>query len=420
MCITCTICTDRFNMGLFQYKMLDGAGEVRKGTAALPFDDRVMAMRYLERQGGTVLAIAPVNILQQLVYALSASVGRISRKELAEMLNNLSMLLRAGVPIRSALQEIQEATDNKALSKRLRFIRTDIEGGQTFSEALSRQSGLFSSLVLNMCRIGEETGRLDAMLKKSSEHLLHIEQICSSTRRGLLYPCFLLLVVTAAAVFWFLYVVPGLVTLFQDMGLQLPWITQVVLRISELFQGYFFQATGLMVLFAVLLWQGRRHFPRMRYAQDALLLRLPLIKNVIQTAAVARICENLGILIGAGIGILRTLEIVAESVGNDVYRTRLLRVGETIQGGATLAGGLRQTRAVHPFAIRMIAVGEQSGRLEEQTRYVAEVYRERLVGLVDVLSKSLEPVLLVGLGVVFAMLIGGLLLPVYDLLGQLQ
>lgn len=407
-------------MALFQYKMLDGNGEVRKGTAVLPFEDRVMAMRYLERQGGMVLAIAPLNILRRKAYAVSASFGSVSRKELAELLNNLSMMLRAGVSIRSALQEIEADMGNSTLGRRVRFIRTDIEGGQTLSEAMARQSGLFSPLVLSMCRIGEETGRLDSMLKKSSEHLLHIEQIYSSTRRGVLYPCFLLLVVTGASAFWFLYVVPRLVTLFQDMGVQLPWMTRLVIRVSELFQGYFFQAAAVALLAAVLLWHGRKHFPALRYALDALLLRIPLVQKVVQTAVVARICENLGILIGAGIGIVRTLEIVSDAVGNEVYRRRLLQVVDSIRGGSSLAAGLRRAGAVHPFAVRMISVGEQSGRIEEQTRYVAEVYRERLAGLVDVLSKSLEPVLLVGLGIVFAMLIGGLLLPVYDLLGQLH
>ena len=107
-------------------------------------------------------------------------------------------------------------------------------------------------------------------------------------------------------------------------------------------------------------------------------------------------------------------------MGNEVYRRRLLQVGEAIRSGSSLAGGLRQAQALHPFAIRMISVGEQSGRIEEQTRYVAEVYRERLAGLVEVFSKSLEPVMLVFLGAVFALLIGGLLLPIYDLLGNLH
>ncbi len=407
-------------MAMFLYKMLDGSGEVRKGTTLLPFDDMVMAMRYLERQGGTVLSIEALGAGRRFMYGLLASPGRISRKELAEMLNNLSMMLRAGVPILSALQEIEEDMDNQALSRVVRFLRTDIEGGQTLSEALTRQSRLFSPLVLNMCRIGEETGRLDVMLKKSSEHLLHIEQICSTTRRGLLYPCFLALVVAGASAFWFLYVVPRLVQLFQDMDLQLPLLTRLVIQISELFQGYFLQTLVLVLLAAVLLWQGRNHFSGLRFRLDALVLRIPLVKNVVETAAVARVSENLGILVGAGIGIIRTLEIVAASVGNEVYRRRLLQVGEAIRSGSSLAGGLRQAQALHPFAIRMISVGEQSGRIEEQTRYVAEVYRERLAGLVEVFSKSLEPVMLVFLGAVFALLIGGLLLPIYDLLGNLH
>ena len=407
------------NMKVFRYKLLTPNGQVRTDSAALPFEDLSPAMRYLERQGGVVLDIA---FMGSLAAALSRVFGRrerVGRNDLAEVFNNLAMLLAAGVPVLAALSDVAEDLRRHTLTRVLRFMRTDIENGQTLSEAMARHPDVFSPLILNMCRIGEETGALDVMLKKCSQHLLHLEQIIAATRRALLYPAFLALVVAAAAAFWLLVVTPQLVQLFKDMDIALPFLTRLLIQASEAVQSYGFAALATVAGLALglrLLW--RRSEPT-RYLLDAAMLRLPILGAVVETALVARISEYLGILLAAGVGVLRTLEIVSAAVGNRVYRKRLLAVQENIRNGFPLSESMRQAKAIHPFAIRMIAIGELAGNIDDQTEYVAKTYRERLSALVEVLGKTLEPVMLVILGGIFALVILGLLIPVYDLAGKM-
>ena len=403
-------------MAVFSYKRLDAQGRLEKKIEGLPFEDIDAAHRYLERHRATVLALrrlpkllAPLGLLVQYGFT------KITRPEMAELFNNLSMMIGAGVTVLNALQEVQEDMKNKRLLGITNFMISDISIGQTFSEAIARHPNAFSPIILHMARIGEETGRLDKMLKSVADHLLHIEHIVSNTKRALIYPAFLMCVVTGAVVFWFWYVVPQIVTLFEDIGVELPGITKLLIFISEAVQTFFIPGVVLAVALALGLYLARRYVYKVRYASDWLLLRTPVISNIVHTSTVARVSENLGILIGAGVTVLRTLEIITDSMQNVVYKERMLMVQEEIKLGNTLSTSMRRASALHPFAIRMIGVGEETARLEEQTAYVAAQYRERLDNLVQALSKSLEPALLVFMGGLFALIVAGLLLPIYDL-----
>ncbi len=407
-------------MGVYYYKRLTAQGALEKKTAALPFDEPEAAHRYLERHGATVLTIrqfprwvGPLALLSE--YGFS----QIRRPELAEMFNNLAMMLGSGITVLAALQEVREDMKNRRLLGVVNFMISDISTGQTFSEAARRHPKVFSNIILSMIQIGEETGRLDQMLKNISDHLNHVEQIISDTKRALIYPGFLFFVVTGAVVFWFWYVVPQIVGLFQDIGVQLPLITKVLIFISDIVQNYFLWALGGGILIGFLLVLARRTIYKVRYGTDWSLLHLPILAKILHTSTIARVSENLGILIGAGVTVLRTLEIITESLQNVVYKERMQRVQDEIKLGNTLATSMRRARALHPFAIRMIGVGEETGRLEEQTAYVATQYRERLSNLVQTLSKSLEPALLVIMGLFFALIVAGLLLPIYDLINRI-
>lgn len=407
-------------MRIYRYSLLDSTGKVSRGVVSLPFDDVSAAIRYLERRGDVALSVNTVNPLVGAILRARSSMTKVKRKELAEVLNNLSMLLAAGVPVLTAMNDVMLDQKNPLLVQTLRFICTDIESGQTFGEALDRHPQVFSTLIRQMCRIGEETGRLDDMLKRSSLHLLHIEQIVSATKRALLYPIFLLVVVLAATIFWFVFVVPQLVVLFEDMQVELPALTRLLLVISDFMQNSAWKVGLAIVAIVIISRMLRKRFRPYKYATDNLSLKTPVLKDILETSMIARISEYLGILQSAGVGVVRALDIIIDSTSHEVYIRRMEETREGIKSGRTLSASLREAKAMHPFAIRMIAVGEQTGRLEEQTEYIATTYRERLDGLVEVLGKSLEPTLLILLGGMFALIIGGLLLPIYDLVTKLS
>lgn len=407
-------------MPIFKFKLLTAEGKVDNGVVELPFEDDAPAIRYLERQGGVVIAIRRFGRVMSWVTKLATQgFSRVKRPELAEFFNNMAMLLGAGVPVLSSMDEIMSEIKSPMLLMTLKFMRTDIEGGQTFGEALSRHPKVFGALIQYMCRIGEETGMLDQMCKKSAEHLENIEQIIGGTKRALIYPGFIFGVVIMACFFWFYFVVPKIVKLFVDMGVTIPTPTRILINISNWFQLYFGWAALGVVGSVILLLYLRKKFTRVQYVMDYIILRVPIFSTIIETSLIARITEYLGILIGAGVGVVRTLEIITDSLTNLVYKGRMILVQDSVKNGNPLSESLRSAEALHPFAVRMVAVGEQTGRIEEQTEYVAKLYRDKLAAMVEVLGKTLEPVMLVFLGLVFGLIFAGLMLPIYDMIGKM-
>lgn len=407
-------------MALFRFKVLTEDGKVETGLVDLPFDDPVAAMRYLEKAGGIALDVRALpEPVSRGVRFFKIGLGSVSRLDLAEFFNNMAMLVGAGVPVLSALEEILDDIRVPRLRNTIQFICTDIENGQTFSEAVEKHERLFPFVVRHMIAIGEETGNLDGMLRKAADHLLHIHEIVSGTKRAFMYPSFLLVVVFLAVVFWFWYVVPQLVSLFLDLGIDLPAPTRILLIVSDWFQEWFLLFMLGLSFSVVLLGVLRRYSSRVRYGVSYLALQTPVLNSILKTSIVARATEYMGIMIGAGLGVLRSLELVTNATGNEVFKRRLAAVQNSIKAGSTLSVSLRRHQALDPFAVRMIAVGEMTGKLDDQTAYVANLYREKLNGLVQVLSKTLEPIIMTFLGVMFAVIIAGLLLPVYDLISQI-
>ena len=407
-------------MSLFRFKILTEAGKVETGLLDLPFDSTLAAIRYLEKSGGIVLYVKALpELMGRGVRFFKIGLGAVSRLDMAEFFNNMAMLVGAGVPVLSALEEIQDDIKVPRLRNTIQFMCTDIENGQTFSESVENYPTLFPFVVRHMLAIGEETGNLDGMLKNAAEHLLHIHEIVSGTKRALMYPTFLLGVVTLAIIFWFWYVVPQLVSLFLDLNIALPLPTRILLAISDWFQNWFALVLlgSACAVFALIIL--RKFSDRVRYASSYLALRTPILKGIISISIVARATEYMGIMIGAGLGVLRSLELITNATANEVYKHRLLGVQQSIKAGATLSVSLRKHKALDPFAIRMISVGEMTGKLDEQTAYVANIYRNKLNVLVQTLSKTLEPAIMVFLGGMFAVIIAGLLLPVYDLISQI-
>jgi type II secretory pathway component PulF len=291
-------------VALFRFKVLTEDGKVETGLVDLPFDDPVAAMRYLEKAGGIALDVRALpEPVSRGVRFFKIGLGSVSRLDLAEFFNNMAMLVGAGVPVLSALEEILDDIRVPRLRNTIQFICTDIENGQTFSEAVEKHERLFPFVVRHMIAIGEETGNLDGMLRKAADHLLHIHEIVSGTKRAFMYPSFLLVVVFLAVVFWFWYVVPQLVSLFLDLGIDLPAPTRILLIVSDWFQEWFLLFMLGLSFSVVLLGVLRRYSSRVRYGVSYLALQTPVLNSILKTSIVARATEYMGIMIGAGLGV---------------------------------------------------------------------------------------------------------------------
>jgi general secretion pathway protein F/type IV pilus assembly protein PilC len=344
----------------------------------------------------------------------------ISRPVQAEMLNNIALMLRSGVAMIDALQEAAASTDSREINKDMNHLIISIQGGTSFSAAARQYPHIFPKSILHLIRIGEETGRLDDMLQNGAEHLKRVHAIVSDTKQALLYPAFVFTVLGAAFVFWMYYVAPKIIGLFEEMEVTLPTLTIWVVTLSD-----FFRLHLVMLLIGVVITIGavfisRQSSRRLKKAMDHLLLTLPIIGGVISASILAFITQYFALLMDAGIDLLQAMDILKSSVTNEVYRDKLGEVKASLIRGESITQSFRSSHIFPAYVIRMISVGEMSGNLSEQLVHVAAEYRQRLSVLVSTFGKMIGPVTLVVAGAFFAVIIVGLLLPIYDLVSQVS
>jgi len=409
-------------MNYFKYKMMKASGQVVSGIINLPYTDVMSVIAYLEDSGNITIFVKKMGVFSSFFFKILKRGVRkkIQRKFLAEWLNSLAMMIKAGLPLATALEESAVSSGRPDFESDVSDVILSIQRGSSFSDALERQSHLFPKTALHLIRIGEESGTLDNRLKDASDHLIRIQSIIDDTRQALLYPFFVLFTMGCATIFWFYYVVPKIVVLFNDMDVTLPPLTVFIINISELIQTYFFliaTTTFLSVVIVILLYKKNKLFKK---AVDHILLKIPIVSTLINASNLAFISEYFSLLMNAGIDILQSVKILEESVGNEVYRSKLFEIRENLAAGTAISDSFTKAKIFPQFICRMINIGERSGTLPDQLDYIAMDYKQKLSSFVATLGKTLEPVVLVGAGILFAIIMAGLFLPIYDLIGNIS
>ena len=407
-------------MNYFRYKMISASGEVLSGIARLPYQETMSAINHLERDGSLTLYVKKLGGLGEVGFRLMdmRPKRRLPRSVLAEIFNNLSLMLRAGMPLVAALAEVAQMDEFPGIRADFEEMIERIQGGAGFTESAGRLPHIFPRSVLHLLRMGEETGRLDAMLKDASEHLQRLQKIFSDTKQALLYPAFVLAAISGGMLFWFAYVVPKIVGLFKEMDVQLPAITLLLIDVADFVEAYYLHliagSIALVLVLAVLRYQSRGF----KKSVDALLLRLPVTKSIATASVLAYISEYFAMLMNAGIDIMQSIRILHASVGNEVYRDKMEEVRGFLEVGEGISDSFKSARIFPNFVVRMMRVGENSGTLPEQLNYIANQYRDKLAVLVATIGKSIEPLILLVAGAIFAVIIIGLFLPIYDLVSR--
>jgi len=407
-------------MNYYRYKLITPEGKISSGVVKLPYKETMSAINYLEREGNITLFVSKLGRLARglrKVLDLRPQ-PRLSREMTAELLNNLGLMLKAGIPLMTALEEIFQAEEYPAIEKDVRELIERIQGGSSFSDAAERYPHIFPKNVIFLLRMGEETGRLDQMLKDAAEHLRRIQKIISDTKQALLYPIFVLTAVSGGMLFWFAYVVPKIVGLFKELDVALPKMTQILIVLSEFVEQAWVHIIITFVVGVAAVIIGRKRSRRFRKITDNLLLKLPLTKSIVSASALAYISEYFAMLINAGIDILQSVSILKNAVANEVYRDKLSEVRSNLELGDGVSDSFKRATIFPPFVVRMINVGETSGTLPDQLTYIAEQYHEKLSVIVATIGKSIEPLILLVAGTAFAVIIIGLFLPIYDLVSK--
>lgn len=400
-------------MPYFKYKAIDERGQIVSGS--LIATDPYTVEDFIRASGLFPVRIKSVPQWQKYI---SITPSKVKRREIIEFTNNLSVMLKAGIPLLTALQDLATTTENRTLREKISLIARSVEMGSSLSEALSQHRDIFPDILIRLTAVGEETGRLDQSLKEVSEHLQRMEALAGALKRALIYPVFAITATLAAMIFWLVYVLPKLANLFHDLQIKLPAITRAVMGISRFItlNWYIFVLTPV-VLF--LLYKIFRRNESFRFKTDKLKLSIPIFNLIITNRILAVFSEQMRLLLNAGIAIDRIFEITADVIGNEYVRRAVIEARDEVMAGSTIADALRQHAVFPPMLIRMVSVGEQTGGLDEQLGFLANFFIERLDDISQRIGKMIEPIVISVLGLFFMVIIIALLIPVYDLVSNI-
>lgn len=402
-------------MPFFSYKAIDESGTVIKGM--VEGMDMAVAHDSITSSGLHVIDIKRSNeYIASISRRLSAR--RIKRRDIIEFASNLSVMLRSGVPILIALSDIAETTENKYFRQKITSIRHMIELGSRFSEAIAAHKEIFPDILVRLVIIGEETGALDRSLSDVATHLQRMDDLAASIKRALIYPVFAIVTTAGALLFWLMYVLPKIITVFKEMGIVLPLPTRMLIHMSNFSKSYWYLIlfSPIAIFIAIKLLRQKKES---RYYVDLAKIRFPIIRHIVYNKLLALFSEQMRILTVAGITIDRSFQIIADVIGNDVFKVAIEDSMQSIAAGSRISDALRRHKVFPSLVTRMIYVGETSGELDEQFAYLSEYYLKRLDDVSQKLGRMIEPVVIAVIGLLFALIIVGLLFPIYDLVSKL-
>src|SRR2546427_593606 len=324
-----------------------------------------------------------------------------------------------GLPLVQALDILAQQTENKILADTTRQVVYDVESGQTLADALRKHPKAFSDLYVNMVAAGEAGGILDTILIRLAEFLEKNDAIVRKVKGAMIYPGVILSVAVIAISVLLIFVIPTFQNMFASVNLQLPLPTRIVIGASHTLTQYWWVILGAI---------GAGVFGLNRYYQtapgrlqiDTMLLKTPVLGDVLRKAAVSRFTRTLGTLISSGVSILDGLEITARTAGNMVIHNAVMESRASIAGGETIAAPLAKSKVFPPMVISMISVGEQTGGMDEMLSKIADFYDDEVDAAVSALLSLMEPVMIVVLGVIVGGMVIAMYLPIFDMVNAVQ
>lgn len=397
-------------MSRFTYRAKDHSLRVVEGT--IEAETEAAAINRLGDQG-----LCPFSIAEAGTRTASRWIGpprRIAQGTLAYATHQLADLLGGGLPLLSALTLLSSQTEHPTLARVIDAVSTSVRDGRAFSDALSDFPTAFPPLYVSMVRAGEVGGGLEQALTRLAELGEQEEEMRSRIKSAAAYPLFVLGFAILMTVFLLSYVIPKLSLVFLETGQLLPLPTRILLGISGLFTRWWWAlALGL----GLMVWMLRRWYasPAGRVTIDRTLIAIPAFGALVRRIETARFSRNLGIMIGQGVPILMALDVVAENIANATLRAAVVRTRDAVRDGASLSTALGATKQFPVFVGNMVAVGQESGRMDAALLKVASAYERDADRTIRTLTTILEPVLLVAVGGIVMFIVLAMLLPVFQI-----
>ncbi len=391
----------------FSWEGTDRKGNKVKGKSMAIDEAAVRAD--LRRQG-----VVPTRIKKQSKGLFSGG-GKITPADIAIFSRQLATMLAAGIPLVQSFEIVGTGHENAAMQKLIMAIKADVEGGSALAEALAKHPLHFDDLFINLVEAGEQAGALETLLDKIATYKEKTEALKKKIKKALTYPAAVLVVAFVVTTILLIFVIPAFEDLFQGFGADLPTFTRMVIDLSV-----FVRAKGIYL--AIMLGAAiggffyfKKRSRKMREFLDRMSLKIPVIGPILQKAAIARYARTLSTMFAAGVPLVEALESVAGATGNIVYENGVLEMRDEVSTGQRLQQSMENTGLFPNMVIQMIAVGEESGSLDDMSAKVADFYEEDVDNAVDNLSSLLEPMIMAILGVLVGGLVVAMYLPIFKM-----
>ena len=384
-------------------------GSVQKGEIAANTKEDVLAL--LRKQN-----IQPINVVAKpKEIRLSFGAPKVNDKDIVIFTRQLATMIDAGLPLVQCLDILGSQTENKTLAKTVNQVRSDVESGATFADALKKHPKIFDNLYCNMVAAGEAGGILDTILGRLAAFMEKFAKIKGQIKSAMIYPSVILFVAVSVVALLMVVVVPMLANIFVEAKMQLPLPTRIVMAISNFLKSW----GGLILLFVIIgFFVGLKQFRKTENGQrttDAIALKIPVAGSLIQRVAVAKFTRTLGTLLTSGVPILEGLLIVSRTAGNKVVEEAILATRQSVSEGKTLADPLGRAKIFPAMVVSMISVGEATGALDNMLNKIADFYDDEVDSAVAALTSMLEPMLMIFLGITVGFVIVAMYMPIFQM-----
>lgn len=409
----------------YLYKVRDNQGRISEAQAQAE-SASVLRVR-LQARGVDVIDIKELSApsalnldVGQSLDKITALLEQISLKDMVVFSRQFAALVGSGVSMLRTLYIIVEQCPNRKLKRSIDDVRRLVESGLSLSDAMSRQSGIFDSLYISMVRAGEAGGILSEVLKRLADFLEYRQKLNQKVKAAMVYPSVVLLV--AVGVFWAMltFVLPIFEGLFKNIGGELPAYTQFLISLSTAARSIWMVLFGIACIVGFFVLKNYYKTQPGKIQIDGIKLSIPLIGELIRKVCIARFSRTFGTLIQAGVPMLNALEVVKDTAGNAVVSAAVQKIHEEVRQGGTISKPMSRDKLFPPMVTQMVAVGEETGKLDDMLSKIADFYDMEVENSVDSLTSILEPIMVVLIGGVVGSVVVGMYLPIFTVINQLR
>lgn len=381
----------------------------KKVTGTLEAVSQAFASATLRRQG-----INPTKV-RKVGKALFSSKKKILPKDIAVFTRQFATMVQAGIPIVQGMDIVAKGHENPSVQELLMSVKQDIESGTTLSTAFSKHKLYFDALYCNLVQAGEQAGILDTILEKVATYKEKMEAIKGKIKSALFYPAAVMVVAAIVTAILLIFVIPQFEAMFKNFGSELPALTQLVVNMSHFMRSYWYIIFGSIAGVIISISATYKRSESMQHTVDRLVLRAPVVGDIIKKATIARYCRTLGTMFAAGVPLVEALDSVAGAAGNRVYYEGVMAIKAEVSTGTHLRMAMEQTGLFPNMVVQMVAIGEESGELDKMLGKVADFYEAEVDDAVEALSSLIEPMIMAFLGIVVGGMVVAMYLPIFKL-----